>query len=460
MDLPTLQRISNVIILTAVFSVVYAIYCFVRLVRGWKGGVSWRLTVLPALLVSVSWGIVFYVFPRMVDSNLNRVKGSTFNPISEEVLQLHSQLWVADLHADSLLWPQRDLLSRLGWGHVDLPRLQEGNVALQVFSIVTGIPANMNFDSNPEPSLLRDSMTLKVIAERWGWPSVASRAQRTLFQARSLFHLAQRSNGLISVITNQSTLWNYVQRRDKLISSFGQTAIPQQERITSGLLSIEGLHAMDDDIANINIFFEAGIRMMSVSHFFDNSLGGSAAGLNKIGLTELGREVIRKMNHYKIIIDIAHSSKKTIDDILQMTTQPVLSSHTGVNAVCLSPRNLDDYHIIGIAKSGTNSSHSSTHQDFYSSGGLIGIAYFEPAICGPDSLGSIVDSIRHVADLVGVDHVALGSDYDGAVTVDFDTSKLAILTNALLTRGKFTLQQVSAIMGINIRNFLAANLPV
>jgi len=124
-----------------------------------------------------------------------------------------------------------------------------------------------------------------------------------------------------------------------------------------------------------------------------------------------------------------------------MAQRPVMVSHTGVRAVCDNQRNLTDKQLTGIAKTG----------------GIIGIAYFETATCGKDA-AAIARSIRHAVNIVGVDHVALGSDFDGAVTVPFDTSHLAAITDALLSQG-FTESEIRLIMGGNAFRFFELNLP-
>ena len=89
--------------------------------------------------------------------------------------------------------------------------------------------------------------------------------------------------------------------------------------------------------------------MMSPSHFFDNAFGGSAHGLEKGGLTDAGREMVRRMEARRMLVDVAHASASTIDDVLAMTTRPVVASHTGVRGVADNARNLTDDHLRGIA---------------------------------------------------------------------------------------------------------------
>ena len=171
--------------------------------------------------------------------------------------------------------------------------------------------------------------------------------------------------------------------------------------------------------------------MMSPSHFFDNDIGGSSAGINKTGLTDKGREWVRQMEARHMIIDLAHASPKTIDDVLATAIRPVVVSHTGVKGTCNNNRNLSDDQIQAVA----------------AKGGLIGIGYWDTATCGTDAQ-AIVKAMRYVSDRVGVEHVALGSDFDGAVTTPFDTTGLVEITDALLQAG-YSEHDIQMIMGGN-----------
>src|SRR5205823_1747437 len=176
--------------------------------------------------------------------------------------------------------------------------------------------------------------------------------------------------------------------------------------------------ALDGDLANLDALFDAGFRMMSPTHFFDNEVGGSAHGLNKGGLTEMGREMIRRMEAKHMIVDLAHASPKVIDDVLAMATKPVVVSHSGVKGTCDNTRNLNDTQMARIAQTG----------------GVIGIGYWETAVCGRD-VRAIARAIRYAVNLVGIEHVGLGSDFDGAIGAIFDTTGLSTLTEALLADG-------------------------
>ena len=147
------------------------------------------------------------------------------------------------------------------------------------------------------------------------------------------------------------------------------------------------------------------------------------------------------MEELGIALDLAHASPALIEEVLALTTRPVLVSHTGVQATCPGPRNLSDAHVRGIAETG----------------GVIGIGFFEWAVCEIEP-ASIVRAIRHVADLVGVDHVGLGSDFDGGTHTPFDVTGLAQLTDALLADG-FSEHEVRKILGGNEIRVLGRLLP-
>ncbi len=344
---------------------------------------------------------------------------------SEKARALHQKLFVADLHADSLLW-KRNLLERGARGHVDVPRLIEGNVALQAFTVVTKTPRGMNIESNDADT---DNITLLAIASGWPMATWSSLKERALYQAGKLRETAAASGGKLTLIETARDLSNYLERRKR------------EPHITAGLLGVEGAHALDGDVANIDALFDAGFRMMSPTHFFDNEIGGSSSGAKKIGLTNAGKELIKRMEAKGMIVDLAHASAQTIEDVLAVSTRPVLVSHTGVKATCDNNRNISDEQVIKIARTG----------------GIIGIGYWPTATCGANAQ-AIARAIKHVAHLVGAEHVALGSDFDGAVTAPFDTTGLVQITDELLKEG-FTEDEMRLIMGGNVLRLLSDNLP-
>jgi len=182
------------------------------------------------------------------------------------------------------------------------------------------------------------------------------------------------------------------------------------------------------------------VRMLGPTHFFDNELGGSAHGISRDGLSDFGHDVIRRMDELGMIIDLAHASPTMIDDILEQTRRPVLVSHTGVQGTMDNVRNLSDEHVRKIA----------------SQGGLIGVAYFKGAVSSPLTKG-IVDAMKYIRSIAGVECIALGSDYDGSMTAPFDVTGLPLLVEELMSQG-FREDEIRAIMGENVKRFMLQNL--
>jgi membrane dipeptidase len=384
-----------------------------------------RILLAFVVIILLALGVFFFVVPVEVEKRMNRTLTAPPYQASERAVALHKKLLVADLHADSLLWA-RDLLERGTRGHVDIPRLIEGNVALQAFTIVTKTPRNQNIENNTPDT---DNITLLAIAERWPVKAWSSLTERALYQAGKLQETAERSGGKFTLIRTSAELSAYLDRRIK------------EPQLTAGFLGIEGAHALDGNLDNIDRLFAAGVRMMAPTHFFDNDIGGSAHGVEKGGLTEKGREMIRRMEEKKMIVDLAHASPRTIEDVLAMATRPLVISHTGVKGTCDNTRNLSDAQLKAIA----------------GKGGVIGIGFWDTAVCGADAR-AIAHAIRYTANLVGVDHVALGSDNDGAVTAPFDISGVVEITDALFEEG-FTDEEIGKIMGRNTLRLLIENLP-
>ena len=256
-----------------------------------------------------------------------------------------------------------------------------------------------------------------------------SLSERALYQAKQLQRLEQKSPHQFQVIETQQDLNSYLTSQE-----VGQL-------VTAGLLGLEGAQALEGHLDTVNRLYDAGFRMIGLSHFFDNEVAGSAHGLSQEGLTPFGKKVIQRMAELNMLVDLAHASPQTIDDVLQMTDRPVLVSHTGVQGTCAGVRNLTDRQLQQIA----------------STGGVIGIGFWRTAVCG-DDVGAIVNAIRYVVAQVGIDHVALGSDFDGAVRVPFDVANINQITQALKEHG-FPEADIRKIMGINILNLLQQYLP-
>ncbi len=385
-----------------------------------------RRTLFALLTIVVLALIAFFVFaPGIVENSMNKVVAADLPEIEPETRQLHDTLTIVDLHSDTLMW-NRDLLDRSDRGHMDLPRLEDGNVALQVFSSVSKSPKGQNYDSNTDET---DNITLLTIAQLQPPRTWTSLLQRSLYHAERLEDAAERSDGRLLLIRSQGDLEELLDAR------------ADGEQVTGALFSVEGLQNLEGDPDNLEVLYDAGMRMAGFTHFFDNEVSGSMHGVDKGPLSDLGRRVFAEMEERGIVVDIAHASHPAIAEMLELATRPVVASHGGVQATCDVNRNLTDEEIRGVA----------------ATGGVVGIGYWDAAICELTP-AAVVDAIEHVIQVGGLETAALGSDYDGATTVAWDTSQIAVITQELRDRGHSD-EEIAAIMGGNTLRVLGDVLP-
>lgn len=376
-------------------------------------------------IIILSVLIFFGPLPAILDNSNNKLSPHQPYPFSDKASALHAKLNVADLHADSLLW-RRDPAKRHGYGLVDLPRLIDGNSALQVFDIVSKVPMGQNYEGNPSDS---DIIGLLALSNLWPSDTWYSLKGRALHQASRLEALAVDSGGLLKFVKTSRALQAVMDER------------AGGAKTVAAILGLEGSHALDKDVANLDELEAAGIRIYGLTHFFDNFIAGSAHGIEKGGLTDEGRTLVSELEKRSLIIDLAHLSPTAIDEVLAMATRPVIVSHTGVKGTCEGTRNLTDAHIDKIA----------------AGGGLMGIGMWSAATCG-DDLYSTVKAMKYVAQRVGVEHVALGSDWDGAIEGFIDVSETGAITQMLIDEG-FSDAEITLIMGGNAIRFMLENLP-
>jgi membrane dipeptidase len=252
--------------------------------------------------------------------------------------------------------------------------------------------------------------------------------ERQLYHAQKLDRAVKDSAGALATISNAADVDGLVEFRARAKSPIGV------------MFSAEGLQTLEGKRANLQKLYDSGMRMAGLVHFFDNELAGSMHGEKKGGLTKFGRTIVRDMEQKGMIVDIAHSSHATVADILKMAKRPVVSSHGGVQAVCGVNRNLTDAEIRGVA----------------ATGGVIGLGYWDGAMCDTDPK-TVAKAVKHVRDLVGIEYVALGSDFDGAVTTRFDTSGIVQITQALMQAG-FSEAEIRAVMGLNALRVIKAGM--
>jgi microsomal dipeptidase-like Zn-dependent dipeptidase len=297
-------------------------------------------------------------------------------------------------------------------------------VGLQVFSAVTKSPEGLNYSSNTDGS---DDITKLALAQMWPPRTWTSLYERAAYQLQKLYDFASESD--LVVIRSRQEFESLIKRQAEGGPDIGAVYL------------IEGAHPLEGNLQNLDRLYEKGLRIVGLTHFFDNELGGSLHGVSGEGLSDFGKDVIRRANQLNMIIDVAHASPAMVSDVLDLSDAPLMLSHGGIRGACDSERNLSD----------------ALMQRFAAQGGLIGIGYWHAAVCDASPEG-IVRSIRYAIDLLGVEHVALGSDYDGTVVVPFDTSELVILTEVMLQQG-FTETEIRSVLGENARQFLLNNLP-
>ncbi len=345
---------------------------------------------------------------------------------SDRARALHERLWVADLHADSLLWG-RDLLVAPTAATSTSRGSSRATSPSRCFAASTKSPRHLNIERNDDSS---DDVILLALA--LGWPPATWR--RLLPRA---LHMAARADAHGRPV--RGPLDDHPLAGGPGRVRGGPTARPG---ITAGLLAIEGAHALDDDPANVEVVADAGFRMMSPSHFFDNAFGGSAHGIDKGGLTDAGREMVRRME---------------ARGMLRRRRPRVGGDHRRRPGDGRPARSSPRTPASAASPTTPGTCPTSTSAAIAATGGLVGIGFW-PTACGGEDVEWIARSIRYAVDVAGVEHVGLGSDFDGAVPTPFDATGLVQLTDALLDAGLDD-DAIAKVMGGNVRRLLAETCP-
>jgi microsomal dipeptidase-like Zn-dependent dipeptidase len=449
--------------------------------------------ILPLVVLPILSGCA-----GIIDAHLNRVDSTTPPAVPPAHGRLHRSLFVADLHADTLMW-QRDLLRRATIGHVDLPRLWEGGIDLQVFTVVTKTPREDLIDGLPDHHCVpRDGInTAALLAIAQGQPPGrwVDPLARALHQAERLRDAARRSQlaaaaghpgGEVPILVMVETAEDLHRLRQ------GQA---RGERLVGAVLGLEGApwvelppeidqlhHKHPRRMAAIEAtaeaaaatLFAAGFRMVAPTHRFDNALAGASEGCRARGLTDLGRAFLHAVERRGMVVDLAHASPRTLRDALTPESdpplrQPVVISHVGVAGHCATPcypyRTLSDDEIALVARQG----------------GVIGIGFWPEAV-GRGGVTAVRGAMLHLyqvlqsAAVAGprqvrqpgwmpAQHIAFGSDFDGAVSVPFDVRGMPAMTASLLEaadgepEARFTEAELRWIAGLSVCRLFALRLP-
>lgn len=283
---------------------------------------------------------------------------------------------------------------------------------------------------------------------------------------------------------------------DKIVKAFNYNELLQtiKQHKIAAMFGVEGGHMIEDDLNKLEALFKRGARYLTVTHNIAPSWATSAAdettnpNLQHKGLTDFGRQVIRRMNQLGMMIDVSHAGEQTFRDIINITTKPIIASHSSVYSLVPSRRNLKDDQIKAIAKNGgviqvnfhpgfidssfekkesdfikkhaaeNDSLLKSGMGDFYSMDYLLGKYKAEADAMRPPLL-MLIDHIDYIVKLAGIDYAGLGSDFDGInVTPQqlHDVSTYPVITKALVEKG-YSKKDITKILGGNLLRVLKAN---
>ncbi len=246
----------------------------------------------------------------------------------------------------------------------------------------------------------------------------------------------QKNSNKMKIITNKYELNKYINCKNKALGI---------------ILSVEDGICLEGNINNLQKLYDNGIRVIGLTWNGKNQIASGTGCLDNedTGLTEFGKEVVRKMNNMNIIIDVSHLSEKSFYGVMKITTKPVIASHSCSKAICNHKRNLSDKQIKLIADRK----------------GMIGVNFYKDFLdnyINKSDIKCLVKHIRHICDIGGKDCVGLGSDYDGmkkdkVVTGLEDNSKLQNLYN-YFKKENFTDEDIDKIMWKNHLEFLKREL--
>lgn len=421
--------------------------------------------------------------PRGLPEFIARMAERASNQTDRRDLPFHRAaegLFLADLHADTLLWGLDPLAARSG-GHLDGPRLAASGIGLQVFAAPTWTPLPFRNDED------------RLVVSRGGFDQshalfpteFLSPARRRGLKRRSrALRIAWRFREMVEDSAAETAPFEAVAiRAPGDLDGLAAATAPGRRRI-GAMLALEGLHWLSDAEAKETVdaaldeLYEAGYRMLSPTHRFSNGLGGASENSEgRGGLTDTGRKVVHGCFERGVALDLAHAAPALIREAcgIALTRRrrphPVLISHAGVKAVNPQPRNLSNADIRSVV----------------ATGGLIGVGFWRSAMGWRDDqpfaakMGRIVDSFRAVLEALRredfveemegrfgrydpYEHIAFGSDFDGATTTAFDVTGVSHVVAALaaLTDADgapvFPRDKLALIAGENARRVLRAAL--
>jgi membrane dipeptidase len=396
-----------------------------------------------AVLISLS-ALLFLI------STLAVTQASDSSPVSPKARAIHDSAIVIDTHADT---PQRFLDDNFDIGstdpkdigHISLDKARAGNLGAEFFSIWVDPETNQG-------------------------------------------HFAKHTFDLIDSVYEQAA-----RHPDRMMMAFSTEDIERahKQKKLAALMGIEGGHSIENDIHLLRDFYRLGVRYMTLSWSNTNEWADSSGDIDdpKIqhhnGLTDFGKQVVLEMNRLGMMIDISHVADKTFWDTIATTKAPVIASHSSARALCNAPRNMTDDMLRAVAKNGgvidvnffsgfldqnywnalqaqRKEQDAATHAylDKLKAEGKQ-VTYVDEDRIAREWMAKIprppftvlIDHIDHIAKVAGVDHVGLGSDFDGvsgATPAGIDSAAdLPKITQALLARG-YSPEDIRKILGGNV----------
>ena len=377
----------------------------------------------------------------------------SFFSSAQSYRQIHDKAIVIDTHNDVLsgktlkgLNIEDDLK---GKAHSDIARFKKGGVDIQVFSIFCD--------------------------EKFGKDTAYKQAN---IEIDSLYAIVSRNKNRMMIVTNPSQL---------------QQAVAQKK--LGCMIGVEGGHMIEDNLTYLDNLYKRGARYMTLTWNNSTSWATSAADetkkgdlLQHKGLTDLGKQIVKKMNQLGMIVDVSHVGEQTFWDAINTTTKPVIASHSCVYNLCPVPRNLKDDQIKAIGKNGgvihlnffsgfVDSNYNKQkdlftkrHQPevdslknlkftYYEIDDWLAAKYPQEVDAYRPTLSMLLEHLDYIVKLIGIDHVGLGSDFDGIELAPKpldDVTAFPLITKALLERG-YSKKDVEKILGGNFIRVFKAN---
>jgi microsomal dipeptidase-like Zn-dependent dipeptidase len=344
--------------------------------------------------------------------------------VSADARALHRRLTVADLHADTLIW-RRDLLRRRAIGHFDFPRMQDGGGVVQGFLVVTEAPRQTEGGHITDKS---DRLTALGLFDQWPLPAVLDQTERALYIGGKLEAFTRRSDGRIRLVRTATELGSVLAARS------------EGRDVRAVYLGLEGADGTKYRLENLGRLFQAGFRMSELCHYTDTPFAASSSGVSGSGLTALGVEAVREMDRLGMLVDLAHASPRTIQDVLGLSSRAPLITHTGCRSCHHDPKCIPDELLVEVVRRG----------------GVIGLGFVSDYVGGRD-FDAVIHALLHMIEAVGVHGVALGSGFC-ALPQPIPVDGLPSITDALMRHGLAEVE-IGAVMGGNVVRYLTGHLP-